>query len=132
MADTGSGAQRPLSPHLQVYKPVITMTMSILHRMTGAGLYVGAILLVWWLLAAASGPSYFDMVNGLYGSLIGRIGLFFCTWGLIHHMLGGLRHFVWDLGHGFELGTANAMAWANIALSVGLTLLVFVIGYMVR
>jgi len=105
------------------------MVMSIVHRITGAGLYFGMALLAWWLIAAASGPAYFDYVNGLFGSIVGQIILFGFTWALIHHMLGGLRHFVWDLGHGFALKTANAMAWATVIGSVALTILLWIIAY---
>lgn len=108
------------------------MVMSILHRITGAALYFGMALFAWWLLAAAYGPQYFNFVNGLFGSIVGQIVLFGFTWALIHHMLGGLRHFVWDLGHGFSLKTANAMAWATIIGSVSLTILVWVVGYAVK
>ena len=129
MADVKSSADRPLSPHLQIFRPIITMVMSIVHRITGAGLYFGMALLAWWLIAAASGPAYFDYVNGLFGSIVGQIILFGFTWALIHHMLGGLRHFVWDLGHGFALKTANAMAWATVIGSVALTILLWIIAY---
>ncbi len=105
MAGTEATDKRPLSPHLQVYKPMLTMMMSIIHRITGAALYFGTILLIWWLVAAASGPAYFDFVNGIYGSFFGRIILFGYTWALLHHMIGGIRHFVWDTGRGFDLST---------------------------
>ena len=123
---------RPLSPHLQVFRPLITMVMSILHRITGAALYFGTLLVAWWLIAAASGPDYFALVDGFFGSFLGRLVLFGYTWALVHHMLGGLRHFVWDMGAGFELPVANRMAWATIIGSVVLTILIWVIGYMAR
>ena len=75
MADAKSQANRPLSPHLQIYKPMLTMMMSIVHRITGAALYFGTLLLAWWLIAAVSGPEYFDYVNGLAGTLIGIVAL---------------------------------------------------------
>lgn len=132
MADAKTRAERPLSPHLQVFRPIVTMVMSIVHRVTGAGLYFGMALFAWWLVAAASGPGYFDFVNGLFGSILGQIVLFGFTWALIHHMLGGIRHFVWDTGHGFALKTADAMAWATVIGSVCLTILVWIVGYLVR
>jgi len=117
MAEAKSGAsaqhKRPLSPHLQVYRPPINMVMSILHRITGAALYFGTLLLAWWLVAAAIGPDYFDFVSGIFNSIIGRIVLFGFSWALIHHMLGGIRHFVWDMGRGFDLETVDAMSWAT-------------------
>jgi succinate dehydrogenase cytochrome b subunit len=130
MANVKSEANRPLSPHLQIFRPIITMVMSIVHRITGAGLYFGMALFAWWLVAAASGPASFDTVNGLFGSIIGQIILFGFTWALVHHMLGGMRHFVWDLGYGFDLKTADAMAWGTIIGSVTLTILLWIIGYL--
>ena len=82
MSNTDIKANRPLSPHLQIYRWPITMTMSILHRMTGIGLYAGTVLLVWWLAAAASGPRAFDIANGVLGSWFGLIVLFGYTWAL--------------------------------------------------
>ena len=123
---------RPLSPHLQVFRPLITMVMSILHRITGGALYFGTLLVAWWLIAAARGPDYFALVDGFFGSFFGRLILFGYTWALIHHMLGGLRHFVWDMGAGFELSTANLMARATIIGSIALTILIWVVGYMIR
>lgn len=112
---------RPLSPHLQIYRPQINMVMSILHRITGAALYIGSLLLAWWLFAAATGPDYFAFVNGLFSTWPGMIVLVGYTWALIHHMLGGLRHFVWDTGAGFDIATVNLLSWATIILSVPLT-----------
>lgn len=116
---------RPLSPHLQVYKPIINMVMSIVHRLTGAALYFGSLLLAWWLIAAASGPEYFGYVNGLLGSLAGRVVLFGYTWALIHHAIGGIRHFIWDSGRGHDLESIDIMSWWSIYASVALTLVVW-------
>ncbi|MEQ9608462.1 MAG: succinate dehydrogenase, cytochrome b556 subunit [Kiloniellaceae bacterium] len=124
--------QRPLSPHLQVYRLIPTMLMSIVHRITGAALYVGTLLVAWWLIAAATSESYFEFVNGLYGSWFGRLVLFGYTWALLHHMLGGLRHLVWDTGTAMGKETATKLAWATIAGSVTLTVLVWIAGYMAR
>jgi len=118
MADAKSQAGRPMSPHPQIYKPMLTMMMSIMHRMTGAALYFGTLLLVWWLIAAATGPDYYHFVNGLAGSFIGRLVLFGYTWALIHHMLGGVRHFIWDTGRGFELPTIELMARLSLIASI--------------
>lgn len=130
MAATGTGhgakPKRPLSPHLQIYTPLINMVMSILHRITGAALYFGTLLLAWWLVAAATGPEYFDYVNGIMGSLPGRAVLFGYTWALIHHMLGGVRHFIWDLGHGYDLKTVDMLSWGTIILSVSITALIWI------
>ena len=99
--------------------------MSILHRITGAALYFGTLLLAWWLIAAAVGPAYFDFVNHIFGSWFGRFVLFGYSWALIHHMLGGLRHLIWDTGRGFDLPTVNLMSWSTIIGSVVLTLLLW-------
>lgn len=127
MADARSPAGRPLSPHLQIYKPMLTMMMSIVHRMTGAALYFGSLLLAWWLIAAATGPDYFNFVNGLAGTLIGKLVLFGYTWALIHHMFGGIRHFIWDTGSGFELPTIEFMARASLVASLGMTVLIWAV-----
>ncbi|GGF01967.1 MULTISPECIES: succinate dehydrogenase, cytochrome b556 subunit [Stappia] len=132
MSDVGMKNSRPLSPHIQIYKPILTMVMSILHRITGAALYVGTILVAWWLVAAAAGPEYFDFVNELYGSLFGRLVLFGFTWALVHHLIGGLRHFIWDMGYGFGREAREWLARATIIGSVAITILLWVIGYAVR
>lgn len=129
---TQATRNRPLSPHLSIYKPIPTMVMSIVHRITGAALYVGTVLVVWWLVAAASGAAYFDWVNAIFGSLLGRLVLFGYTWALIHHMLGGIRHFVWDMGYGFDKHVSTKMAWATLAGSIVLTILVWIAGYATR
>ena len=129
MAERGSPDARPLSPHLQIYRPMLTTMMSIAHRLTGAALYVGTLLLAWWLVAAAAGPDYFTWVNGFFSSFIGRLVLFGYTWALIHHMLGGLRHFIWDTGRGFELDQVELLARMTIVGSVLLTVLAWSAGY---
>src|SRR6476469_10917221 len=102
MGNTNTQAQRPLSPHLQIYRPMLTMIMSIAHRISGASLAIGFILLAWWLIAVSSGPEAFATVNSFFGSIIGRFGLFMFSWALIHPMLGGMRHLIWDTGHGLD------------------------------
>jgi len=128
MANDKSAA-RPLSPHLQIYRPMLTMMMSIVHRITGMALYFGTVLLVWWLTAASISEGYFDLVQGFFGHWFGRLMLFGFTWALIHHALGGLRHLLWDTGRGFDLNLIEWLARANLAGSIVLTLLLWVIGY---
>lgn len=123
---------RPLSPHLQVYRFIPTMAMSIMHRITGAALYFGMILIAAWLVAAASGEESFNQANALFGSLVGQIILFGFTWALLHHLLGGLRHIMWDLGYGFEKELSTKLAKANLAASIALTILVWIVVVMVR
>ena len=128
MAETKPGL-RPLSPHLQIYRPMLTTMMSITHRLTGVALYFGVLLLVWWFTAAAVSDNYFDMVQGFFAHWFGRLVLFGFTWALIHHALGGIRHLIWDSGRGFNLPTVEWMARANLAGSIVLTLLIWTIGY---
>ncbi len=128
MANDKSAA-RPLSPHLQVYKPMLTMMMSIMHRITGVGLYFGIVLLVWWLTAASISDSYFDFVQGFFSHWFGRLVMFGFSWALIHHALGGLRHFLWDTGRGYDLKVVEWLARANLAGSVVLTFLLWIVGY---
>ncbi|TCD15918.1 succinate dehydrogenase, cytochrome b556 subunit [Oricola cellulosilytica] len=127
-SQSASGSSRPLSPHLQIYKPIITMTMSIAHRLTGIALYFGTVLVAWWLIAAASGAEYFAFVNGFFGSWFGILVMFGYTWALIHHMLGGLRHFAWDFGYLIEKHTATRLAYATIIGSVSLTIAIWIVG----
>jgi succinate dehydrogenase / fumarate reductase cytochrome b subunit len=122
----GKGAvERPLSPHLQIYAPLINMVMSIFHRMTGAALYFGTLLLVAWLVAAASGPEELAFVNSLLGSLPGLVVLVGFTWALMHHLVGGIRHFIWDTGIGYDIPTVNLMSWGTLILSLTLTAIIW-------
>ena len=117
-----SGADaRPLSPHLQVYSPLINMVMSILHRLTGAALYFGTLILVVWLLAAATGRGNYDLVTGLMKTIPGLVVMAGYTWALMHHALGGIRHFIWDTGRGFEIGAVNLLSWSTMIGSVLIT-----------
>ena len=129
MADTRRAVERPLSPHLSIYKPMLTMMMSIFHRITGAALFFGTLLLTWWLLAAASGPTAYARVQAFMGSIIGMLILFGYTWALIHHMLGGIRHLIWDTGRGFGPVEREWLTLATIIGSVGLTLLIWIVGF---
>ena len=120
---------RPISPHLQVYRPQLTSVLSILHRITGVALAVGTILLVYWLIAAASGPEAFASAEALVGSWLGRILLFGWTFALYFHLTNGIRHLFWDAGFGFELKTVYASGWTAVALAVALTLVSFIAGF---
>ncbi|MFC5444783.1 succinate dehydrogenase, cytochrome b556 subunit [Rhizobium halophytocola] len=122
---------RPLSPHLQIYKLIPTMAMSIVHRITGGALYFGTLLVALWLIAAASGSSAFDYVSWIYGSIIGQLVLFGYTWALVHHMVGGFRHFMWDLGYGFEKSFSTMLAKATVAISVAVTIVLWIIAHIV-
>ena len=122
---------RPLSPHLSVYKMTITMAMSIVHRITGAALYVGTVLLAIWLFAAATSPEAFATVQALWGSILGRLVLLGYTWALVHHALGGLRHFIWDSGAGFG-PERRTFAQLTLVGSILITLALWALGYWVR
>ena len=98
-----SSAKRPLSPHLQVYRPQLTSILSITHRLSGVGLSLGTLLLVYWLAAAAAGPEAFESAQSFIGSFLGRLLLFGWTIGLFFHLCNGIRHLFWDVGLGFEL-----------------------------
>jgi succinate dehydrogenase / fumarate reductase cytochrome b subunit len=107
------------------------MTMSIVHRITGMGLYLGVLLMAWWLIAASSGPNAYAAVESFFGSIIGRLVLFGYTWALIHHMLGGIRHLIWDLGYGFGPYEREWLTRATIFGSITLTILIWVVGLLV-
>ena len=124
MASTAKTTKRPLSPHLQIYSPLINMVMSIVHRMTGAALYAGTVLLAWWLIAAAIGPEAYATVTGFMGSWFGRVILLGYCWALLHHMFGGIRHFIWDTGRGLDLETVDRLAWGKLFASVAATVLI--------
>ena len=125
-----AGASRPLSPHLQIYKPMLTMMMSIAHRLTGAALYFGMLLFAWWLIAAAAGANTYAGFETFMGSLIGRLILFGYTWALLHHLLGGIRHLIWDTLHGFEPAEREMLAAATLIGSIALTILLWGVGYL--
>jgi succinate dehydrogenase cytochrome b subunit len=131
MAETRAPVQRPLSPHLQIYRLTLTMMMSGLHRITGMALYFGTVLLVWWLIAIASGPNAYGTVQWLMGTLIGRLVLLGYSFALLHHALGGVRHLIWDTIHGLEPNDREWLAGATIVGSLGLTAILWVIGYMI-
>ena len=124
-----SSSNRPLSPHLQVYRPQLTSMLSILHRITGVALAVGTLLLVYWLAAAAGGPESFANAQALVGSFIGRLFLFGWTFALYYHLCNGIRHLFWDAGYGFEMQTAERSGWLVVGASAALTLLSWILGY---
>jgi succinate dehydrogenase / fumarate reductase cytochrome b subunit len=125
----GEVHQRPLSPHIQIYRWTLTMFLSILHRATGVALYAGTLLLVWWLMAAATGPEAFALFQGVAGSWIGRLVLFGYTWALFHHMFGGIKHFIWDTGAGFELSAVEWISRGATVIPILLTLISWVLAY---
>ena len=123
---------RPLSPHLQVYRWQITNTLSILHRLTGVALGVGTLLMAYWLIAIAAGPEAFATAQGFVGGIVGRIILLGFTFALAFHFSNGIRHLFWDSGRGFELTTVHTSGWIVVIASVVLTLATWILGYAVR
>ena len=126
---TPSDLTRPLSPHLQIYRPMLTMVMSIVHRITGGALYVGTLLLAWWLLAIASGPNAYATFQMVASSFIGRLVLLGYTWALIHHMFGGVRHFIWDTGHGYSAIEREWLVRIGLAGSIVTAIVLWIVGY---
>lgn len=122
---------RPLSPHLQIYRPQISSVLSILHRLTGIALALGMLLLVWWVVAAVRGPESFAHVQHFIASFLGRLLLFGWTWSLFFHLANGIRHLSWDAGWGFEIKQFYASGWAVVTASAALTLGAWIWGYAV-
>lgn len=121
---------RPLSPFM-TYRWTLTMAMSIVHRITGIALYFGTLLLAWWLIATASGPGAYANVQAFTSSFIGRIIVFGYTWALMHHMLGGARHLIWDLGYGFGKVERERLTLAALVGSITLTIVIWIVAYAV-
>ncbi|HWK13160.1 MAG TPA: succinate dehydrogenase, cytochrome b556 subunit [Rhizobiaceae bacterium] len=121
MSNSTATRQRPLSPHLQIYRWTPTMAMSILHRITGIALYFGMLLVAWWLIAAATSASWFDTANWIMGSWFGLLVLIGFSWALIHHALGGVRHYIWDTGVGLEKRTSTILSSLTLVGSILLT-----------
>jgi succinate dehydrogenase / fumarate reductase cytochrome b subunit len=121
-------ANRPLSPHLQIYRPQLTAVLSITHRVTGMALALGTLLLVVWLLAAATWPEPYAGVQSFLGSWVGLLLLFGWSASLFFHLCSGIRHLVWDLGYGFDLPTTYATGLAVLAGTATLTLIAWIAG----
>ena len=115
--------ERPLSPHLQIYRIQMTSVASILTRITGHGIIVGVVLVVWWLLAASISDSYFAVANAVVTGWIGDVVLSLSLLGVWYHYLAGLRHLYFDAGHGLNIKTAERLGWACIEGAVALTII---------
>ena len=124
----GKTVRRPLSPHLQIYTPQMTSILSIMNRVTGIALSAGTLLLVWWLVAAASGPDAFNTVQGFVASPVGLFVLFGWTASLFFHFYNGIRHLAWDAGFGFDLPQTYASGWAVVIATVASSILVWAVG----
>ncbi|MFQ6551490.1 succinate dehydrogenase, cytochrome b556 subunit [Aestuariibius insulae] len=126
MADVNRG-NRPLSPHLSIYKPQMTSMTSIFVRLTGNALLVSALMIVWWFLAASSGPEAFETADAFLRSWFGDLVLFLSVWALWYHTLGGLRHLIWDNGYGLDLKSSYTMGYVMIGGSVVLAIITAII-----
>ena len=124
-----AAGNRPLSPHLQVYRPQLTSMLSIFHRVTGVALAVGTLLLVYWLAAAAGGAESYAVAQGFIGSIFGQLLLFGWTVALFYHLSNGIRHLFWDAGYGFELPTVYRSGQAVLVATVLLTLVSWIAAY---
>ena len=125
-------AERPLSPHLQIYKPQLTSVLSFSHRATGVALSVGTLFLVWWLVAAATSEAAFAPARWFFGSWLGLLMLLGWVYSFFFHLCNGIRHLCWDAGYGFDLRTAYATGWTVVGASAALTMIAFVAGFLVR
>jgi succinate dehydrogenase / fumarate reductase, cytochrome b subunit len=121
-------ADRPISPHLQIYRWQLTSVLSILHRAAGLVLSAGAILLVWWLVAAASGPNAYEGVESFLGSWIGLLLLFGWTAALFYHLCNGIRHLIWDSGHALDLKSTYLGGWLVVGGTASLTVIAWIVG----
>jgi succinate dehydrogenase / fumarate reductase cytochrome b subunit len=118
--------ERPLSPHLQIYRWQMTMALSILHRITGAALAVGTIVLVGWLWAAAYSPEYFQGIHGFFTHIIGKLLLMGWSFAFYFHFCNGIRHLFWDIGKGFDIPNVYRSGWTVITVSSILTILTWI------
>ncbi len=123
---------RPLSPHLQVYRLPLTVVLSITHRLTGVFLALGTLMIVWILVAAASGPDAYGFAHGFTASWFGQLLFLSWTYALFFHLCNGIRHLVWDTGHGFELSAIDTSSWLVLIISVLLTALVWIVVLMTK
>ena len=126
MADVNRG-NRPLSPHLTIYRPQLTSISSILVRITGNALIVGAFLVIWWLLAASTSPEYFAIADGLIRSWFGKLIMLGSIWALWYHTLGGIRHLIWDTAIGLDIPTAYKLGWTVVIGSFVLTVITVIV-----
>ena len=118
-ADRGN---RPLSPHLTIYRPQLTSITSILIRITGNALILSTLLIVWWLFSAATSVQYFQVADGIMNSWFGKLVLIASLWAVWYHLLGGVRHLIWDRAIGLDLKTAEYLGWSVIVGSLLLTI----------
>jgi succinate dehydrogenase / fumarate reductase, cytochrome b subunit len=131
-AASGGLRPRPLSPHLQIYRRQLTSVLSILHRATGIVLSAGALLLVWWLIAAAAGPESYEALSAALGSVFGRVLLLGWTLSFFYHLANGIRHLWWDTGRGLDLPSVYRSGYAMLGFTVVASLAAWILGYWMR
>ncbi len=131
VAHTSEGelVRRPLSPHMQVYRPQLSSVLSIMNRVTGLALSLGTILLVWWLAAAAGGPASFATVQAFLHTWVGLFLLFGWTVSLFYHLFGGIRHLAWDAGYGYDLPQMHMTGWVVVILTLVCSLITWAVGF---
>jgi succinate dehydrogenase / fumarate reductase, cytochrome b subunit len=128
MSVANGPSKRPLSPHLQVYRPQLTSVLSILHRATGIALSVGALYLATWVMYAASSPKAYALFQGFNASWAGRFVVGGWLFSAFYHLGNGIRHLFWDAGYGFELKDAYRSGWIVVAVSLVATVLAWIVG----
>jgi succinate dehydrogenase / fumarate reductase cytochrome b subunit len=119
-----------MSPHLSVWRWHVTMLTSILHRMTGGALYAGGLLVALWAIALAAGPESYELFTGLMGSILGKLVLFGFSASVFYHLGNGVRHLIWDAGHGLDKDAANASSYAVFGFTIAATGATWAIAYM--
>ena len=124
----GTPVRRPLSPHLQVYKPQLTSVLSIMNRASGVASSAGTLLMVWWLAAAATSPHALAVADGFIGSWFGMLLMLGWTAAMFYHLFGGLRHLGWDTGFGFSLPVTYASGYAVLIATAVCTAAVWISG----
>ncbi len=127
-----SAANRPLSPHLGIYRKQLTSVLSITHRATGVALVAGLLVLAYWLSALAAGPEAYQSAQALLGSFVGRIVLFAFTLALFYHLCNGVRHLFWDAGFGFEIESVYRSGWTVVGATLALSVIAWAAGYATR
>jgi len=128
-ANSKAKSTRPLSPHLQVYRPQITSIMSIVHRFTGIALAGGGVLFCYWITSATYGAEAFSSAQAVLGSWLGQLVLSGMTFSLFYHLGNGVRHLAWDVGWGYELDKLRTSGWLTVIFAVAMTVLTLVIAY---
>ena len=127
----GAAVRRPMSPHLQVYKPQLTSVLSIFNRLSGIAISAGTLLMVWWLVAASQGPVAFSHVQWFASSIVGILVLLGWTLALAYHFFAGIRHLFWDAGMGFDLPKVHRSGWAVVCATLAVTFVIVVTGFAV-